>query len=111
MDLQSLLQQAWLVPAGQMLLGKLVKSHPNIKNELIPFCNLLAAVLGFSIVESNAPGTGADKAWVVAALSSASTVLATGVHSLSKNALGPVVGRILGLFGLVKSSPPSAPAA
>lgn len=93
------------VPVLQGLVGKLVKSHPNIDNKFIPLFTFLAAVLGFSAtpIVQNAGSAGAAAAQVGLA-SAISTVAVTGLHSIFKNSLGKLLSPLFGFLGGSKST-------
>lgn len=79
----------------QLIVGKLIKNNPSVPNIVIPWVTLLLSILGYTVAPASAQATGALSplmpALNVGLMAILQTVMITGVHSFSKNSIGPLL--------------------
>lgn len=101
----------WLASMGlltgiQLFVGSKLKAWPDFKNRYIPWVTLLLAILGYQLTPVAAVAAGVavtagatpglvSQVLGTGALVLAQTLLTTGLHSFSKNALLPTLTGLL----------------
>lgn len=94
-ELLSLLQEQAVVILAVFLSGKYLKTQPWFNNQFIPVVTLLLSYLGYSLAPASAHAAGLLSPVVpaigVGAMTILQTLLITGTHSFSKNAILPLL--------------------
>jgi hypothetical protein len=88
--LTDILKESWALPLIQLLLGKLWKSHPALKNDLIPVLTFVAAAVGLQITPAVQGVTDPVlHAGLLTGLAATFTGAVTLIHSIGKTVFKP----------------------
>jgi hypothetical protein len=99
MSITAFLNNQVVIMMLQLIVGKLWKANPKLNNAVIPWVSLILSLIGYTIMPAPAAAasalTGLAPYASTALLAVTQTLLVTGVHGFSKNALQPLWNNVL----------------